>query len=224
MTKKTDQIAGFTGPAADAFKLWISFWPVAPFFGVEWRFAKTFPQMPMMPVDAFMPKAPEAMTKAEPAPKAPSAPAAPAAPTPAPVAEAPAVDAGAEMAAAADAAVEAATEALESAAEAVEEMADPVVGNGASEGEGFALESEESAAVRPGNLFETEPAEADDLKQIKGIGPSLESKLNALGIYRLDQIATFSEENLTWVDDQLTTFKGRCFRDDWVGQAKSLLG
>ncbi len=59
---------------------------------------------------------------------------------------------------------------------------------------------------------------------IKGIGPSLEGKLNALGIYKFEQIADFTEENLTWIDDHLVTFKGRCFRDDWVGQAKGLMG
>jgi len=63
----------------------------------------------------------------------------------------------------------------------------------------------------------------DDLKQIKGVGPKLETMLNDLGIYRFDQIAAFSEANLAWVDDKLTVFKGRPLRDDWVAQARALL-
>jgi len=47
--------------------------------------------------------------------------------------------------------------------------------------------------------------------------------LNAMGIYRFDQIAGFSDANLQWVDDNLTSFKGRPFRDDWVAQARALL-
>jgi predicted flap endonuclease-1-like 5' DNA nuclease len=68
------------------------------------------------------------------------------------------------------------------------------------------------------------PAEPDDLKMIRGIGPGLESKLNALGVYTFDQIASFSTDDLVWIDENLTAFKGRCFRDDWVGQARSLTG
>ena len=30
-------------------------------------------------------------------------------------------------------------------------------------------------------------------------------------------------EDLEIVDASLTSFKGRCYRDDWVGQAKALL-
>jgi NADH-quinone oxidoreductase subunit E len=47
--------------------------------------------------------------------------------------------------------------------------------------------------------------------------------LNEMGIYRFDQIATFTPENLAWVDANLTAFKGRPTRDDWVSQAKALL-
>ncbi len=63
--------------------------------------------------------------------------------------------------------------------------------------------------------------EADDLKQIGGVGPKLEEKLNALGIYHYHQIAAFTPENVAWVDDHLN-FKGRIERDDWVGQATAL--
>ncbi|HUS55365.1 MAG TPA: hypothetical protein VMY41_15350 [Thermohalobaculum sp.] len=40
----------------------------------------------------------------------------------------------------------------------------------------------------------------------------------------LSQIANFSKRDLTRIDKKLTAFKGRCFRDDWVGQAKAIVG
>lgn len=66
-----------------------------------------------------------------------------------------------------------------------------------------------------------ESATPDDLKQIKGVGPKLEEKLNALGITRYDQIAAWTEQDVQRVDDQLN-FRGRITRDDWIGQAKAL--
>jgi small subunit ribosomal protein S2 len=70
-------------------------------------------------------------------------------------------------------------------------------------------------------LFTAPAGKADDLKKIEGVGPALERKLNALGITRYDQIAAFTEEELTKVDDALN-YKGRITRDDWVGQARAL--
>lgn len=63
---------------------------------------------------------------------------------------------------------------------------------------------------------------ADDLKKISGVGPVLEAKLNALGIYHFDQIAGLKKADIAWVDDQLN-FKGRIDRDGWVAQAKALM-
>ena len=79
----------------------------------------------------------------------------------------------------------------------------------------------EPAAVEP--LFATPEGAADDLKKISGVGPVLERKLNALGITRFDQVAEFSDEDISKVDDALN-FKGRIMRDDWIGQAKTLAG
>lgn len=62
---------------------------------------------------------------------------------------------------------------------------------------------------------------ADDLKQINGVGPVLESKLNDLGIYHFWQIAGWSPAEVEWVDGFLN-FKGRITRDDWVSQASRL--
>jgi len=72
-------------------------------------------------------------------------------------------------------------------------------------------------------LFTSGPAggQADDLKQISGVGPVLEGKLNDLGIYNFSQIAAFTAEEIAMVDERLS-FKGRIEREDWLGQAAKL--
>lgn len=64
---------------------------------------------------------------------------------------------------------------------------------------------------------------ADDLQKIGGVGPVLEQKLNTLGVFHYWQIAAWSEDEVAWVDDQLS-IRGRIARDDWIGQAKALAG
>lgn len=67
------------------------------------------------------------------------------------------------------------------------------------------------------------PAEADNLKVISGVGPFLERKLNAIGIYTYRQIANFSKEDVELVNDIIEFFPGRIQRDNWVGQATELV-
>lgn len=71
-------------------------------------------------------------------------------------------------------------------------------------------------------MFLTGPkGDADDLKKISGVGPVLEGKLNALGIYHFWQVAEFTADDIAKVDAELN-FKGRIERDDWLTQAKEL--
>lgn len=65
--------------------------------------------------------------------------------------------------------------------------------------------------------------DADDLKQIKGIGPSLEKKLNSIGIFSFFQIANFESEDEELVNEAIEFFPGRIKRDKWVAQAKEML-
>ncbi len=65
--------------------------------------------------------------------------------------------------------------------------------------------------------------EADDLKKIKGIGPSLEKKLNSIGIFSFFQIANFEGEDEELVNEAIEFFPGRIKRDKWVDQAKEML-
>jgi len=221
-TKPSDPFTPFIGPGADAFKLWISFFPTAPLFGVEWRFAGMMPGMQGMP-GMGQPGADRpgmsagAKTKA----KAKAEPARRAAPSqPAPVPQPPKAAAPVPQPPKAAAPVSAPSP-------------EPKADTPAPAGPAAATPTPEAAPerpaasdlpARPANLFDETPAEPDDLKLIRGIGPGLESKLNALGIYKFDQIAGFSEADLVWIDENLTAFKGRCFRDDWVGQARELRG
>jgi predicted flap endonuclease-1-like 5' DNA nuclease/predicted nucleic acid-binding Zn-ribbon protein len=62
----------------------------------------------------------------------------------------------------------------------------------------------------------------DDLKTIKGVGPSIEKTLNELGIYCFHQIAEMSEYDIDRVAQQLKGFRSRIYREDWIGQARDL--
>ncbi|MEM1382026.1 MAG: NADH-quinone oxidoreductase subunit NuoE [Pseudomonadota bacterium] len=63
----------------------------------------------------------------------------------------------------------------------------------------------------------------DDLTRIRGIGRKLEVLLHDLGIYHLDQVASWTAREVAWVDHHLEGFKGRVERDNWVAQAKKLV-
>ena len=78
------------------------------------------------------------------------------------------------------------------------------------------------AAKKPRTMKAPRKAGADDLKMIKGVGPKLEKLLNILGFFHFDQIAKWSADELSWVDQNLEGFKGRASRDEWVSQADTL--
>jgi len=77
---------------------------------------------------------------------------------------------------------------------------------------------------RPAALSEPRGGVADDLQELKGVGPKLEKQINALGIFHYDQIAAWGPDEVAWMDDNLEGFKGRVSRDGWVSQAKALAG
>ncbi|WP_298910726.1 NADH-quinone oxidoreductase subunit E [uncultured Aliiroseovarius sp.] len=76
-------------------------------------------------------------------------------------------------------------------------------------------------AKKPRTMKAPRKAGADDLKQLKGVGPKLEQTLNELGFWHFDQIAKWGADEIAWVDDNLK-FKGRIERDGWIEQAKIL--
>jgi NADH-quinone oxidoreductase subunit E len=79
-----------------------------------------------------------------------------------------------------------------------------------------------SAGTAPATLSAARDGKPDDLKKIKGVGPKLEELLHSMGFYHFDQVAAWTADEVAWVDENLTGFKGRVSRDDWVSQAKSL--
>ena len=62
----------------------------------------------------------------------------------------------------------------------------------------------------------------DDLKEIVGVGPFIESKLHALGIRTFKQIALLSPEMLEKVAENIEFFQGRIGRENWTEQCKAL--
>ena len=63
----------------------------------------------------------------------------------------------------------------------------------------------------------------DDLTKINGIGPGTQKRLNAKGVTKVKQIASWSAEDAERFDKELSLW-GRVSREDWVGQAKRLAG
>ena len=83
-------------------------------------------------------------------------------------------------------------------------------------------EPEEAPAEKPELLSSPHKGKKDALTKIKGLGPKLEDKLNAAGIYHFDQIASWTEADFEWLGEN-TTFASRAKKDDWVSQAKSFI-
>ena len=72
---------------------------------------------------------------------------------------------------------------------------------------------------------ETEDSDSDmrdSLRNIKGVGPSIERTLNEMGIFRFQQIADMSEYDINRVANRLKGFRSKIYREDWIGQARDL--
>ena len=80
----------------------------------------------------------------------------------------------------------------------------------------------DAAEVPAENGRRPKPKEADDLKEIIGIGKVFEHTLHGLGVFSFRQIANFGVADIARVNAELREFKGRMEQDDWIGQAKEL--
>ena len=76
-------------------------------------------------------------------------------------------------------------------------------------------------AKKPAAKAVKKAAAADDLKELKGVGPALEKKLHDAGVTSFAQIAAWGADDIAEMDDKLS-FKGRIERDGWIEQAKKL--
>ncbi len=72
------------------------------------------------------------------------------------------------------------------------------------------------------HLGDAEASQRDDLKQIDGIGIFTEKKLNALGIYTVEQVARLRPEDEPRINAAIELPPGRIARDQWVAQAQHL--
>ncbi len=70
--------------------------------------------------------------------------------------------------------------------------------------------------------FKKPKGEPDDLKLIAGVTPDIEKKLNKLGVIKFEQIANFSDEEIAYVDEQLS-LNGAIEHDDWISKAVALM-
>jgi len=75
---------------------------------------------------------------------------------------------------------------------------------------------------KPELLSEPRNGEKDKLTKIKGIGPKVEEKLNASGIYHFEQIANWTEANMLWLEAH-TLFASRAKKELWIEESKSFL-
>ena len=65
-------------------------------------------------------------------------------------------------------------------------------------------------------------AHPDDLTVLKGVGQKFAARLNELGVSRYEQLAGFSENELSALDEKLGPFRGRLSRDRVSEQAHYL--
>jgi predicted flap endonuclease-1-like 5' DNA nuclease len=63
---------------------------------------------------------------------------------------------------------------------------------------------------------------ADDLRQLKGVGPKFVARLNELGITRFDQLAGLNANEAAHLDERMGPFQGRLAKDRVVEQADLL--
>ncbi len=84
--------------------------------------------------------------------------------------------------------------------------------------------AEKAKTIDFGTLGVASASEADDLQKIKGIGPFIAEKLNALGIYKFSQLANMTSEIEEEVNVAIEFFPGRVKRDEWAKQARNITG
>lgn len=64
--------------------------------------------------------------------------------------------------------------------------------------------------------------EASELHQIHGLGPAMETVLNRMGYYTLENLANINDEELAYIMRRLGRYANRIIKEDWVSQAQAL--
>lgn len=73
-----------------------------------------------------------------------------------------------------------------------------------------------------GLIFKERPADVDNLTRLQGISPTLQNRLQELGIYRFQQIASWNHSQVREFSRRLA-FKDRIERERWVEQARRFM-
>jgi predicted flap endonuclease-1-like 5' DNA nuclease len=98
---------------------------------------------------------------------------------------------------------------------------------GRGEGRGLADEAAAAFSDVSGEILGTDvhgelAGAADDLQRIKGVGPKFANLLHSQGIFRFEQIARLTPNEVERIDAAMGAFRGRFTRDRIVEQADYL--
>jgi len=74
----------------------------------------------------------------------------------------------------------------------------------------------------PGWLRNSPDGPSDDLTAIRGLGPVMQERLNALGVFHFSQLAQMTDKNASWIAARIHIVPGRLIRDRWAEQAQML--
>ena len=96
-----------------------------------------------------------------------------------------------------------------------------------SEGRGLADEAAAAVSDVSGDFLETNvhgelAGAADDLQRLKGVGPKFANLLHSQRIFRFEQIARLTPNEVERIDASMGAFRGRFMRDRIVEQADYL--
>ncbi len=86
----------------------------------------------------------------------------------------------------------------------------------------WSLEERDREEGAPSWLDDSNGSKRDDLTAIRGLGNTLEHRLNRLGISRYRQLARMTPENAKWVASRIRVLGGRILRDRWAEQARRM--
>ena len=199
-------------PGEGPVEYWTSLSPMAPFFGVQWRFAeqdsgRPAPRRAAAPKRSLIRK--DAVDAEVVAPKAAAKPAAKAAP---------------KAEAAKPEPVKAATVKATPAPAKPEPVKPVAVKPEPVKAEAPKAEAPKAApkVAAPAAAPKAAQKAADDLTLLKGVGPKMAANLKDQGVTSFADIAGWDDAKIDQMDEALGGLPGRIRRDDWVGQAKTL--
>jgi len=83
-------------------------------------------------------------------------------------------------------------------------------------------EHQDHAAGKPVGLPRPRDGRRDNLREIMGLSPLDESTLNNLGIYHFEQVASWTQAEVRWLEDHVFV-EGRVERESWQAQAREFV-